>query len=79
MITSNPHTNSGLSDHTATAVIISVFLKKKEIDTLKIQRGDNFFNFQIVKFQAPFPADLTIIDIDYYTESTAFYLMLSFV
>ena len=50
-----------------------------EVDTLQIQTGDNFLNFQIVKFQAPFPADLMIIDIDCYTESTAFHSMLSFV
>jgi hypothetical protein len=29
VITSNPHTDSGVSDNTATDVIISVFLKKK--------------------------------------------------
>ena len=55
------------------------YLKQNKVDTSKTQRRDSFLNFQIVKFQAPFPADPIIIDIDYYTESTAFYSLLSFV
>jgi hypothetical protein len=53
-ITSNPHTNFGVSDHTATDVIISVTLEKNEVDTSKTKRGDSFINIQIEKFQPRF-------------------------
>jgi hypothetical protein len=65
--TSHLHKNSGVSDYTATDRILSVILKKNKVDTSKTQRGDSFLNFQIVKFQARFPADPIIIDIDYHT------------
>ena len=60
-------------------LLFRLFWKKNEVDTWKIQRGDSFLNFQIVKFPAPFPTDPIIIYINCYTESPAFYSMILFV